>query len=279
VRATAHAGNRLSRSGLLLVLAATIAVLPGCYAKRFKRMDLELAALGERADSLQAEQARTRAELADVRTQVAAHEQTMRSLRAGTQTRSEELVGRIEQLESRLEDQGKQLDDLSGRVRTRSSVLDSIMTPLSKPPAGKPPAGKAPVSANPSSVKVDPTAAYDQAVLDFTQGRFPLALSEFRAFVAANGTTDLADNAQYGVGESFYAVGQYDSAAAAYRDVVEKWPEGDKVPAALYKLGIAYQKSNRSPEARTTFRTLIDKYPRTGEARLAEERLKEMDQR
>ena len=279
MRATAHAGNRLSRSGLLLVLAATIAVLPGCYAKRFKRMDLELAALGERADSLQAEQARTRAELADVRTQVAAHEQTMRSLRAGTQTRSEELIGRIEQLESRLEDQRQQLDDLSGRVRTRSSVLDSVMTPLSKPPAGKPPAGKAPASANPSSVKVDPTAAYDQAVLDFTQGRFPLALSEFRAFVAANGTTDLADNAQYGVGESFYAVGQYDSAAAAYRDVVEKWPEGDKVPAALYKLGIAYQKSNRSPEARTTFRTLIDKYPRTGEARLAEERLKEMDQR
>jgi len=279
VRATAHAGNRLSRSGLLLVLAATIAVLPGCYAKRFKRMDLELAALGERADSLQAEQARTRAELADVRTQVAAHEQTMRSLRAGTQTRSEELIGRIDQLESRLEDQGKQLDDLSGRVRTRSSVLDSVMTPLSKPPAGKTPAGKAPVSANPSSIKVDPTAAYDQAVLDFTQGRFPLALGEFRAFVAANGTTDLADNAQYGVGESFYAVGQYDSAAAAYRDVVEKWPEGDKVPAALYKLGIAYQKSNRSPEARTTFRTLIDKYPRTGEARLAEERLKEMDQR
>ena len=284
MRPSAHTGKRMSRGGLLLVLAAAIAVLPGCYAKRFKRMDLELAALGERADSLQAEQARTRAELADVRATVAAHEQTMRSLRAGSQTRSEELVGRIEQLESRLEDQGKQLDDLSGRVHTRSSVMDSLMTPATgsqtgKPPAGKTPAGKAPVSANPSSVKVDPTAAYDQAVLDFTQGRFPLALGEFRAFVAANGTTDLADNAQYGVGESFYAVGQYDSAAAAYRDVVEKWPEGDKVPAALYKLGIAYQKSNRSPEARTTFRTLIDKYPRSGEARLAEERLKEMDQR
>jgi tol-pal system protein YbgF len=268
----------VSRGGLLLVLAAAIAVLPGCYANRFKRMDLELAALGERADSLQAEQARTRAELAEVRAQVAAHEQTMRSLRAGTQTRSEELIGRIEQLESRLEDQRQQLDDLSGRVHTRGSLLDSVLTPVTKPPAGKTPAGK-PVSANPSSVKVDPTAAYDQAVLDFTQGRFPLALEEFRAFVAANGTTDLADNAQYGVGESFYAIGQYDSASVAYRDVVEKWPEGDKVPAALYKLGISYQKTNRSPEARTTFRTLIDKYPRTGEARLGEERLKEMDQR
>jgi len=116
-------------------------------------------------------------------------------------------------------------------------------------------------------------------VLDFTQGRFPLALSEFRAFVQQHGATDLGDNAQYGVGESFYAVGQHDSAAFAYRDVIERWPQGDKVPAALYKLGIAYQKGNRSAEARTTYNTLIEKYPRSGEARLAAERLKEMDAR
>jgi tol-pal system protein YbgF len=104
-------------------------------------------------------------------------------------------------------------------------------------------------------------------------------LTEFRAFVTAHGATDLADNAQYGVGESFYAQGLYDSAAVAYRVVMDRWPDGDKVPAALYKLAIAYQKTNHSPEARATFQSLIAKYPRSGEARLAQERLKEMDQR
>ena len=257
----------------ILALAACLAVLPGCYSKRFKAIDASFASLSAQADSLANEHARTRAELAEVKKQVGEHEQTMRSLRAGTQTRSEELVGRIEQLEARLEDQTQQLNDLAGRTRTRSTVLDSTVVPAPNPPA---PGTK---SASPSSVKVDPTAAYDQAVLDFTQGRFPLALAEFRAFVQQHGATDLGDNAQYGVGESFYAVGQYDSAAIAYRDVIERWPEGDKVPAALYKLGIAYQKGNRSAEARTTYNTLIEKYPRSGEARLAGERLKEMDQR
>ena len=52
-----------------------------------------------------------------------------------------------------------------------------------------------------------------------SRSRFPFALTEFRTFVAQHGTTDLGDNAQYGVGESFYAVGQYDSAATAYRAV------------------------------------------------------------
>jgi len=261
----------------MLALAACLAVLSGCYSKRFKAIDANFASLSAKADSLANEHARTRAELAELKKQVGEHENTMRSLRAGTQTGREELMSRIEQLESRLEDQAQQLNDLSGRARTRSTVLDSVPpVPVpSAPSAGKtqaPPSGGA-------GIKVDPTAAYDQAVLDFTQGRFPLALTEFRAFVAQHGATDLGDNAQYGVGESFYAVGQYDSAAIAYRDVIEKYPQGDKVPAALYKLGIAYQKANKSAEARSTYNTLIEKYPSTGEAKLARERLKEMDQR
>src|SRR5439155_6168463 len=105
------------------------------------------------------------------------------------------------------------------------------------PPAPGPPVGAGTAPPPGAGVLVDPTAEYDQAVLDFTQARFPRALAEFRAFVAAHGATDLADNAQYGVGESFYAQGLYDSAAVAYRGVVDRWPDGDKVPAALYKLG------------------------------------------
>jgi len=81
------------------------------------------------------------------------------------------------------------------------------------------------------------------------------------------------------VGESFYAQGQYDSAAVEYRRVVDGWPSGDKVPAALYKLGVTYQKMNLSAEARATYRTLIEKAPRSGEAKLAEERLRELEQR
>jgi len=298
-----------ARLGGLAVLVLAGALLPGCYAKRFKALDQSMFALQARIDSLGAEQVKTREELAKLRTDM---DGTLRSVRAGSQTSAQELVGRIEQLEARLEEQNAQLLDLSGRTHTRSTVLDSSTTPVpvvpvpapakSAPPAGKttPPGSKssggtksgavpepAPggagaagaAAAAGAGVLVDPTAAYDQAVLDFTQGRFPLALTEFRAFVEKYGTTDLADNAQYGVGESFYAQGQYDSATVAYRDVVERWPQADKVPAALYKLGISYQKMNQSAEARATYKTLIDQYPRSGEARLAEERLKEMDQR
>jgi tol-pal system protein YbgF len=214
------------------------------------------------------------------------------------------MAGRIEQLEARLDEQAALLDEVRQRARTRSLGLDSTSVggtstsgaPGAAPAAGStttlpprpvgtamsppPPSTTVPSTSDPASgVRVDPTAAYDQAVVDFTQGRFPLALREFREYVGQYRTSDLADNAQYGVGESFYAQGQYDSAAVEYRRVVDGWPSGDKVPAALYKLGVTYQKMNLSAEARSTYRTLIEKAPRSGEARLAEERLRELEQR
>ena len=68
-------------------------------------------------------------------------------------------------------------------------------------------------------------------------------------------------------------------AAVEYRQVVEAWPSGDKVPAALYKLGVTYQKMNLSAEAKTTYSTLVEQHPRSGEAKLAAERLRELESR
>jgi tol-pal system protein YbgF len=235
-----------------------------------------------RLDSLRTEHERTRADLAETRAKL---DDAVRSLRAGNETSAVELVQRLDQLESRLEDQANQINDLSGRARTRS-LGDSatIVPPIPAPVPGTKPgaptsSGTGSVPAPSGGVRIDPTAAYDQAVTDFTQGRFDRALAEFRSFVTTYPTSDLADNAQYGVGESYYAMSSYDSAAVEYRRVVDVYPNADKVPAALYKLGITYQKTNRTAEARTTYKTLTDKYPRSGEARLAAERLKELDTR
>ena len=59
--------------------------------------------------------------------------------------------------------------------------------------------------------------------------------------------------------------------------MVDEWPTGDKVPSALYKLGVTYQKMNLPAEAKTTYRLLVEKHPNSGEAKLAKERLRELD--
>src|SRR6185503_12870759 len=76
----------------------------------------------------------------------------------------------------------------------------------------------------------DPNQMYDQSTQDLTQGRYGLALQGFRDFVRRYPTAELADNAQYGVGECFFAQSQFDSAATEYARVEAGWPKGDKVP-------------------------------------------------
>jgi len=58
-----HGGHAAAR---MLALAACLAVLPGCYSKRFKAIDASFASLSAQADSLANEHARTRAELAEL---------------------------------------------------------------------------------------------------------------------------------------------------------------------------------------------------------------------
>jgi len=120
---------------------------------------------------------------------------------------------------------------------------------------------------------LDPRQLYDQATQDLTQGRYALALQNFRDFVARDPAGDLTDNAQYGIGESFFAQSRFDSAAVEYAKVEVLVPEGDKVPAALYKLALSKEKLGKAAESKKTLESLVKRYPLSGEAQLARERL------
>jgi len=115
--------------------------------------------------------------------------------------------------------------------------------------------------------------SYDQASLDLTQGRYRLALQEFRDYVKRYPTSDLADNAQYGVGECYFAQAVFDSAETEYAKVEASFPKGDKVPAALYKLALSKERLKKTSEAKKTLEDLVKRYPNSGEAQLARERL------
>jgi tol-pal system protein YbgF len=119
----------------------------------------------------------------------------------------------------------------------------------------------------------DPNQLYDQAAQDLTQGRYALALDGFREFLRRFGTSELADNAQYGVGECFFAQSHFDSSATEYQRVEERYPSGDKVPAALYKLALSRERLGDVAATRKTLEDLVKRFPNSGEAQLARDRL------
>jgi tol-pal system protein YbgF len=100
-----------------------------------------------------------------------------------------------------------------------------------------------------------------------------MALGGYRDYLRRFPDTDLADNAQYGAGECFFAQAKFDSALVEYKQVGARWASGDRAPAALYKVGLCQERLGRKDEAKQTFEDLVKRFPQSGEAQLARDRI------
>ncbi|MCH9648502.1 MAG: tol-pal system protein YbgF [Deltaproteobacteria bacterium] len=113
---------------------------------------------------------------------------------------------------------------------------------------------------------------YDRGYSLYHQGRFVDAEAELRSFLASYADTDLADNAQYWIGESRYARKDFPGALAAFRETVERFPGGNKVPDALVKAGQCFEAQGDLDSALETYREVVQRYPQSAAAARAAER-------
>ncbi len=134
--------------------------------------------------------------------------------------------------------------------------------------------------------------AYQAAYLDFTRGRYPLAISGFREFVRRYPDSPLADSAQYAIGESYFSLARASAAAGLaekskqemgqsvqeFRRVLVNYPRGSKVPTALYKEALALTELKQTALAQARLQYLVDHFPQSEEAPLAKERLAALKQ-
>jgi tol-pal system protein YbgF len=115
----------------------------------------------------------------------------------------------------------------------------------------------------------NPDQLFAAAIGDYYRGNYDLAMSEFQQYVETYPSSEMADNAQYWIGECYYAKGKYNEAIAAFDKVMLLFPKGDKVPAARFKKAKALQQLGRNDAAQAEFRAIIKLYPRSNEAALA----------
>jgi tol-pal system protein YbgF len=120
-------------------------------------------------------------------------------------------------------------------------------------------------------------ALYDRGYTFFHQGRYLDAESAFQQFLSAFGNTELADNAQFWIGESRYARDDLAGALAAFQEVASRYPAGNKVPDSMLKSADCLRGLGDLESAVRTYRLVIEKYPSTAAAAVAEERLGESD--
>lgn len=118
--------------------------------------------------------------------------------------------------------------------------------------------------------------AYSQAFDALKNGNYGASIAGFKQYLANYPTGNLADNAQYWLGETYYVTRDYDNAAMAFRAVGERWPNSRKAPDALLKLGFTQYELKQSAEARATLTQVTKRFPDSEAAKLAAERLKRL---
>ncbi len=119
-------------------------------------------------------------------------------------------------------------------------------------------------------------AMYETSLLLYQKEQFKEALSGFKSFLDEYPKSDLADNAQYWIGECYMAMEQYKEAAIAFDDVIKKYPDANKVPSAYLRQAIAMQNLDDITSTRLLLKKLIKIYPKTPEAKRAEEILSKL---
>ena len=115
--------------------------------------------------------------------------------------------------------------------------------------------------------------SYKEAYEAFQKGDLEGARRKFEAFLKQYPNTELSDNAQFWIGETYFLKRDFEKAILEYEKVIVKYPEGDKVPAALLKQGFAFLELGDKTNARNLLRRVIERYPQSNQAEVAKKKL------
>ncbi len=119
--------------------------------------------------------------------------------------------------------------------------------------------------------------AYEEAWKSLERKNYREAIARLNDFIRKHPQSEYADNAQYWIGESYYALKEFDQAILEFDAVRRKYPNGEKVPAALLKQGFAFAELGDKVDARLILQELIARYPQTKEAVKAKEKVKALE--
>lgn len=174
-----------------------------------------------------------------------------------------------EDLEKKREEKLDHLAELSDRQAERITRMEQYLNLEStKKPVAVVPSGT-PEMSPPSEDEI-----YRSAKQAFDQGDSEAARKGFEEFIKRYPKSKNADNAQFWIGEIYYREKWYEKAILEYQNVIEKYPNGNKVPAALLKQGLAFSNIGDKANAKLILEELSRKYPQSNEAKVAAEKLK-----
>lgn len=161
------------------------------------------------------------------------------------------------------EDADKRIIALEDRIIKQQATLDDLTKKVTE-------------LAKPKEVPVTPDSLYLKGLDTFKAGDMPAARESFTKFLEKYPQHDLAANAHYWIGETYYSEKNYEPAILSFQEVIKNFPTKEKVPAAMLKQAMAFNAINDQKSARYVLKKLVEAFPKSDEAAKARDLLKEI---
>ena len=180
----------------------------------------------------------------------------------------------------------EKVDETNVRLTSLSQEVDALRTLAARRGPGRAGPGRPrapairrrrprrrPTPAPPASFGTSPSQAFETARSDYSAGQWSLAIQGFETYIKTFPKSDMADDAQYYIGESYYGATKFREAVAAYDRVIAAYPASNTLPDTYYKRGLALNALGQIQPARESFEYVVKTYPTSDTASLAKQAL------
>lgn len=178
------------------------------------------------------------------------HEQTMQEIAR--------LRGQVEVLQNEIEVASKRQKDFYADLDARLRKVEPRQVEIDGQTA---------------SVDQGEQNAYDAAMQQFKEGDYEGSATALQNFVRRYPGSAYAANAQYWLGNAYYAQRDCKAAITAQQAVVKNYPTSPKAADAMLNIASCQTELKAVNNAKKTLNELIKTYPNTAAARTAQERL------
>lgn len=182
------------------------------------------------------------------------------------------LTGQLEQLQYKNQQLQQQMEKMQADYEFRLDQIEKGRGGGPRPgpaPTPGPAPGPAAHAPGPSTAAANVPQAggggeqlYHDAFKMLQDGDYAGAERSFKAFVQRNPNHVLAGNAQYWLGETYYARRDYQNAMVAFAEGYKAYKTSPKGPDNLLKLGITLAALNKKQDACAVFARFSQDYPR-----------------
>jgi tol-pal system protein YbgF len=222
--------------------------------QELRELHQQITDLQNRLSGLETDQDAVRKQLADLTNDYTGLQQDVASVRGDVEREAYKRSG---------------IEDIEKTQKELKEQMEALKRETPPPVAAAPPK-------QPEPKKEQPEDLYKTAMFHFEAGDYAKAQAGFQDLLKRYPDSQLADNAQYWIGECYFRQGDYKRAILEYEKVLSQYPDSTKRPSALLKQGMAFEKLGDKESARYLYTKVTQDYPDSDQAPMAAHRLQNL---